>query len=395
MDFNYGPEDEAFRTELRQWLEANKQFAPHRRNMFGEEGGASGWEEQVKWARKLNEGRWLAVNWPKEYGGRGASVMQTIVYNEELARAGVMAPIIGMGIGLLGPTLIHRGSDEQKRRYLPNILTADEIWCQGYSEPGSGSDLASLQTRAVEDGDDFVVNGQKVWTSLAHRADYIFLLVRTDPEAPKHKGISYLLVDMHSPGVTVRPLVQITGAKGFNEVFFEDVRVPKKNLVGQKNQGWQVAITTLMFERSAGGGDRGAMAQVRELAELARKLKRNGASAWDDSDVRQKISQFMCEAQALRYTGYRQLTRRLKGLPPGPEGSIMKLCATELNLRVQMYAMELLGPYAQFEYQAPMAIDHGKWSYRMLAARGGTIAAGTNQIQHNIIGERVLGLPKG
>jgi alkylation response protein AidB-like acyl-CoA dehydrogenase len=395
MDFNYGPEDEAFRKQLRDWLDANKQHAPHRRTMFGEEGGASGWEDQVRWARKLNEGRWLAVNWPKEYGGRGASVMQTIVYNEELTRAGVMAPMIGMGIGLLGPTLIHWGNDEQKNRYLPKILKAEEIWCQGYSEPGSGSDLASLQTRAVEDGDDFVVNGQKVWTSLAHRADYIFLLVRTDPDAPKHKGISYLLVDMHSPGVTVRPLVQITGAKGFNEVFFEDVRVPKRNLVGQKNQGWQVAITTLMFERSAGGGDRGAMAQVRELAELARKLPRNGATAWDDSDVRQKIANFMCEAQALRYTGYRQLTRRLKGLPPGPEGSIMKLCSTELNLRVQMYAMELLGAYSQFEYQAPMAIDHGKWSYRMLAARGGTIAAGTNQIQHNIIGERVLGLPKG
>jgi alkylation response protein AidB-like acyl-CoA dehydrogenase len=395
MDFNYGPEDEAFRKELRAWLNANKQHAPRRYTMFGEEGGASGWDEQVRWARKLNEGRWLAVNWPKEYGGRGASVMQTIVYNEELTRAGAMAPMIGMGIGLLGPTLIHWGSDEQKSRYLPKILKAEEIWCQGYSEPGSGSDLASLQTRAVEDGDDFVVNGQKVWTSLAHRADYIFLLVRTDPEAPKHKGISYLLVDMHSPGVTVRPLVQITGAKGFNEVFFEDVRVPKKNLVGQKNQGWQVAITTLMFERSAGGGDRGAMAQVRELAELARKLKRNGGTAWDDSDVRQKIASFMCEAQALRYTGYRQLTRRLKGLPPGPEGSMMKLCGTELNLRVQLYAMELLGPYSQFEYQAPMAIDHGKWSYRMLAARGGTIAAGTNQIQHNIIGERVLGLPKG
>jgi alkylation response protein AidB-like acyl-CoA dehydrogenase len=395
MDFNYGPEDEAFRKELRDWLDANKQHAPRRFNLFGEEGGASGWDEQVRWARKLNEGRWLAVNWPKEYGGRGASIMQTIVYNEELTRAGVMAPMIGMGIGLLGPTLIHWGNDEQKSRYLPKILTAEEIWCQGYSEPGSGSDLASLQTRAVEDGDDFVVNGQKVWTSLAHRADYIFLLVRTDPDAPKHKGISYLLVDTHSPGVTVRPLVQITGAKGFNEVFFEDVRVPKKNLVGQKNQGWQVAITTLMFERSAGGGDRGAMAQVRELAELARKLKRDSATAWDDPDVRQKIANFMCEAQALRYTGYRQLTRRLKGLPPGPEGSIMKLCSTELNLRVQMYAMELLGPYSQLEYQAPMAIDHGKWSYRMLAARGGTIAAGTNQIQHNIIGERVLGLPKG
>jgi alkylation response protein AidB-like acyl-CoA dehydrogenase len=394
MDFNYGPEDEAFRHELREWLETNKKFAPRPREVIGDEGG-SAWQDQVNWARKLSEGRWLAVNWPKEFGGRGASIMQTIVYNEELSRLGLAAPMIGMGIGLLGPTLIHWGTDEQKARYLPKILKAEEIWCQGYSEPGSGSDLASLQTRAVEDGDDYVVNGQKVWTSMAHHADYIFLLVRTDPDAPKHKGISYLLVDMHSPGVTVRPLVQITGGKGFNEVFFEDVRVPKKNLVGQKNQGWQVAITTLMFERSAGGGDRGAMSQVRELAQLAKKLPRGSGTAWDDSSVRQKIAGFLCEAQALRYTGFRQLTRRLKGLPPGPEGSMMKLCGTELNLRIQLYAMELLGPYSQFEYQAPMAIDRGKWSFRMLAARGGTIAAGTNQIQHNIIGERVLGLPKG
>jgi len=234
-----------------------------------------------------------------------------------------------------------------------------------------------------------------VWTSGAHHADMIFLLVRTDPDAPKHKGISYLLVDMHSPGITVRPLVQITGARGFNEVFFEDVRVPKKNLVGEKNQGWQVAITTLMFERSGGGGDRGVAGQIRELAALARRLPRGGATAWDDSAVRQKIAEFQCEAVALRYTGYRQLTRRLKGLPPGPEGSMMKLCATELNLRVQTFAMELLGPYSQFEYRAPFALDKGRWSYRMLGARGPTIYAGTNQIQHNIIGERVLGLPKG
>ncbi|HKM99724.1 MAG TPA: acyl-CoA dehydrogenase family protein [Candidatus Binataceae bacterium] len=395
MDFNYNPDDQAFRQELRAWLEANRQFAPRPRDdVFNEEGNAW-WDEQIRWARKLNEGKWLAVNWPKEYGGRGASIMQTIVYNEELNRLRLSAPAIGMGIGLLGPTLIHWGTDEQKKRHLPKILTAEETWCQGYSEPGAGSDLASLQTRAVEDGDDFVVNGQKVWTSGAHHADMIFLLVRTDPAAPKHKGISYLLVDMHSPGITVRPLVQITGASGFNEVFFEDVRVPKKNLVGEKNQGWQVAMTTLMFERSGGGGDRGVAGQIRELAALARQLPRGNATAWDDSAVRQKIAEFQCEATALRYTGYRQLTRRLKGLPPGPEGSMMKLCSTELNLRVQTFAMELLGPYSQFEYRAPFALDKGKWSYRMLAARGPTIYAGTNQIQHNIIGERVLGLPKG
>jgi alkylation response protein AidB-like acyl-CoA dehydrogenase len=234
-----------------------------------------------------------------------------------------------------------------------------------------------------------------VWTSGAHRADWIFLLVRTDPDAPKHRGISYLLVDMKTPGITVRPLVQITGARGFNEVFFEDVRVPKANLVGEKNNGWQVAITTLAFERPASAGGEGPMYQALRLAEVARKIPRDGGSAWDDSSVRQTIVQFVSEAHALKYLGYRQLTRQLKGMPPGPEGSITKLVATELALRIAMFAMELLGPYGQLERDAVHAIDRGNWSLRMLAARGATIYAGTSQIQHNIIGERVLGLPKG
>ncbi|MGA7621837.1 acyl-CoA dehydrogenase family protein, partial [Candidatus Binatus sp.] len=341
-------------------------------------------------------GGWVAVNWPKEYGGRGATVMQRLIYREELSRLGLNEPMLGMGINLLGPTLIHWGTEEQKKNHIPKILKGEEVWCQGYSEPGAGSDLASVQTRAVDDGDDFVVNGQKTWTSIAHHADMIFALVRTDPAAPKHKGISYLLIDMHSPGVTVRPLVQMTGGKGFNEVFFEDVRVPKKNIVGERNNGWQVAMTTLMFERGGGGGE-GAMGQVYELARLARRIPRSGdgSTAWDDSSVRQKVAEFAAEAQALRYTGYRQLTRQLKGLPPGPEGSMMKLCGTELALKIAIYAMELLGPYSQLEFNAPFAVDKGKWSFRMLAARGPTIYAGTNQIQHNIIGERVLGLPKG
>ena len=248
---------------------------------------------------------------------------------------------------LVGPTLIHWGTEEQKKRYVPKILSAEEIWCQGYSEPGAGSDVASLNTRAVEDGDYFIVNGQKVWTSGADRADWCILLVRTDPEAPKHKGISYLLVDMHSPGVTVRPLVQMTGEKGFNEVFFEDVKVPKKNLVGEKNQGWQVAVTTLMFERSSIAAARDMMNLVRNLAALAKRIGRNGGNAWDDTGVRQKIASFACEAVALRYGNMRQLTRRLKGLPPGPEGSVGKLSLSDLNLKMAKFALELMGPYSQ------------------------------------------------
>ncbi len=395
MDFNYTTEDQAFRTEVRAWLEANKKSAPPPSNIMADEGEGD-WEARVNWHRKLNEGGWVAVNWPKEYGGRGATVMQRLIYREELSRLGLNEPMIGMGINLIGPTLIHWGTEEQKKNHIPKILKAEEVWCQGYSEPGAGSDLASVQTRAIDDGDYFVVNGQKTWTSIAQHADMIFALVRTDPAAPKHKGISYLLIDMHSPGVTVRPLVQMTGGKGFNEVFFEDVRVPRKNIVGERNNGWQVAMTTLMFERGGGGGE-GAMGEVYELARLARRIPRSGndSTAWDDSSVRQKVAEFAAEAQALRYTGYRQLTRQLKGLPPGPEGSMMKLCGTELALKIALYAMELLGPYSQLEFNAPFAVDKGKWSFRMLAARGPTIYAGTNQIQHNIIGERVLGLPKG
>src|SRR5713101_1288219 len=299
MDFNFSKEDEAFRKEFRKWLKENLPKT-HRKSDFtiefmsGEEGDE--WERRLEWHKKVYAGGWVAPHWPKEYGGRGASLTQQLIYNEELTQFSPPSLVNGQGIGLVGPTLMHWGSEEQRQRYLKPMLAAEEIWCQGYSEPGSGSDLASLQTRAVEDGDYFVVNGQKVWTSIAQFADWIFLLVRTDPDAPKHKGISYLMVDMHSPGVTVRPLVQITGNKGFSEVFFEDVRVPKKNLVGEKNQGWQVAITTLMFERSGGGGDRGGMSQVRELATLAKSLPRNGATAWDDGSVRQKIAEFACDA---------------------------------------------------------------------------------------------------
>jgi len=393
MDFNYSPEDEAFRAEFRAWLEKNRQYAIPLREALADEADGD-WDARLRWHRKLNEGGWTGLNWPKEYGGRGASLMQNLIYEQELERADTIVPFVGFGVSLLGPTLIHWGTEEQKRRHVPKVLTAEEIWCQGYSEPNSGSDLASVQTRAVEDGDYFIVNGSKIWTSAAHHADWIFLLTRTDSEAPKHKGITYLLVDMKTPGVEVRPLVQMTGARGFNQVFFEDVRVPKTNIVGQKNQGWHVAITTLMFERS-GNHDRGMMRQVRELTALAKRLTRNGRSAWDDTGVRQRIAQFAMEVEAIKYTSFRNLTRQLKGLPPGPEGSLMKLCATELGLRIAMFAMELLGPYSQLESGGAFAIDHGVWSHRMLAARGPTIYAGTNQIQHNIIGERVLGLPKG
>jgi alkylation response protein AidB-like acyl-CoA dehydrogenase len=396
VDFTYSVEDEEFRREFRSWLEANlpAQERASRIDPMRDE-TEEGYRARLEWHRKMHAAGWVGISWPKEYGGRGASLTQSLIYHEELAAARAPRLVNTMGIMLVGPTLMQFGTEEQKKRYIPKILSAEEIWCQGYSEPNAGSDVASLQTRAVEEGDYFVVNGQKVWTSDGHRADWCILLVRTDPSAPKHQGLSYLLVDMHSLGVSVRPLVQMSGAKGFNEIFFQDVKVPRQNLVGGKNQGWSVAIGTLMFERAGIGERANMLGLVRELIALAQSVERNGANAWEDSSVRQTVARFACEAEALRYTVYRQLTRQLKGLPPGPEGSVLKLAASELNLRISQFALELLGSFAQLEYGAPGAVDGGIWSYRALASRALTIAGGTSEIQRNIIGERVLGLPKG
>ena len=392
MDFNYSIEDEAFRAEFREWLERNRDYAVPALGPLADEEEAS-WEATLRWHRKLNEGGWLGITWPKEHGGRGGTLMQEIICEQELERIDSGVPFTGPGIWLLGPTLIHWGNDEQKRRHLRKILSGDEMWCQGYSEPNAGSDLAAIQTRAIERDGAFIINGSKIWTSMAHHAQWMFLLARTDSEAPKHKGISYILVDMKSPGITIRPLIQMTGARHFNQVFLEDVCVPIENLVGQKNQGWQVAMTTLAFERS-NGAERIMTARVRELAGLARRIARNGRSLWDDDEVRQRIGGFAAEAAAIRYTGFRQLTRQLKGLPPGPEGSMIKLSASELGLRIAAFAMEMLGPFAQLERGDAFAVEHGTWARRMLEARGPMIYSGTNEIQRNILGERVLGLPR-
>ena len=393
MDFSYSPAEEQFRDEVRVWMEAN---VPDDLRGGKDEDlePAQRWQRGLDWHQKLHEGGWVGLWWPEEYGGRGASLLEQAIFNEEMSRLGVSQGVNLSGISLLGPTLMHWGTEAQKQRFLPKILPAEHIWCQGYSEPGSGSDLASIQTRAVEDGDQFVVNGQKVWTSWAQYSDWCFVLVRTDPDAPKHKGISYILVDMHSPGVTVRPLVQINGDAEFNEVFFEDVRVPKENLVGDLNQGWMVAITTLMFERVSSSSFYRFEKLLPQLHEVARRVELNGRPAIEDEAVRQQLAQFSIEAEAIKYNELRRLTRQLHGQPPGPEGSFSKILASELNMRVVDFAMELLGPYAVLAKGSPFAVDQARWSYRMLSARGGTIAAGTNEILRGVIGERVLGLPK-
>ena len=396
MDFQYTPEQDAFRLRVRSWLAEHlpselkvedamdERVAPNR-EIF---------DKRMAWHKQLYQAGWIGLAWPKEYGGQGAELMEQIIYNEEYAHA--RAPILPgyVGLGLAGPTIAQWGSEEQKQYFLPRILQGELVWCQGYSEPGSGSDLASLQTRAVEDGDEFVVNGQKVWTSGAQYADWMVLLARTDPEAPKHRGISYFLLDMKTPGVSVRPLVLLNGHSHFNEVFFEDVRIPKANLLGPKNEGWKVAITTLMFERSAAGGGGGG-SQIRRLAELARQVEIDGRPAWQHSWVRQRLAAFEIEKEALKYTRLRSLTRQLRGQPPGPEGSILKLAGSELGVRIAAFASELLGPYALLEAETQAVPDAPRWLNRVLSARQYTIAGGTSEIQHNIIGERVLGLPKG
>ncbi|HVN90463.1 MAG TPA: acyl-CoA dehydrogenase family protein [Candidatus Binataceae bacterium] len=392
MDFNYSPEDEAFRAEFRAWLKDNVQYSVPALGPLADENDVS-WEDTLRWHRKLYEGGWLGITWPKEYGGRGGTFLQETIWEQEMELAGTGMPFTGPGIWLLGPTLIHWGTHEQKERHLRKVLAGEEFWCQGYSEPNAGSDLASIQTRAVEKDGYFIINGSKIWTSLAQHSQWMFLLARTDPDLPKHKGISYILVDMKTPGITISPLIQMTGARHFNQVFLEDVRVPVENIVGAKNQGWQVALTTLAYERSS-GQERIMTNRVRELAALAKRLTRNGRPLTEDSEVRQRIGQFAADATAIRYTGFRQLTRQLKGLPPGPEGSSIKLSASELGLRIASFAMEMLGPYGQLERGDEYAAERGLWAQRMLESRGPMIYSGANEIQRNILGERVLGLPK-
>lgn len=394
MDFHFSAQEEAFRQEVRAWLATNVPPS-HTSDAFEERSADERFDLHLAWQKQLHTGNWVGIHWPKAYGGRGATILEQVIYAEEMGRVHAPGIANALGVMLVGPTLIHWGTEEQKQRFIPKILSAEEIWCQGYSEPGSGSDLASLQTRAVEDGDFFVINGQKVWTSYAHRADWCILLVRTDPHAPKHQGITYLLVDMKTPGITVRPLVQITGDAEFNEVFFEDVRVPKTNIVGELNRGWQVAVTTLMFERANIGMGFQLEPVMRQLIDLSKRVSYNGSPAWDDGSVRQRLMQLVIEVQALKYSGYRQLTRQLRGAPPGPEGSIAKLAGSDLSLRIAQFAMELLGPYSQLALGAAQSLDNGKWSRRALSARLMTIAGGTSEIQRGIIGDRVLGLPKG
>ncbi|MDH3602986.1 MAG: acyl-CoA dehydrogenase [Candidatus Tectomicrobia bacterium] len=390
MDLKFSAEDEAYRLKLRSWLEDNmpSESAPHDQD--------EGFAYRRGWQRKLYDGGWVGIQWPKEYGGQGATLIQQAIYAQETARARAPQPANGLGISIVGPTLIHHGTEEQKKRFIPKILNADEIWCQGFSEPNSGSDLASLQTKAVLDGDEFVVNGQKIWTSLGQYADWCILLVRTDPDAPKHRGITFLLVDMHTPGIAVRPLQQITGHAEFNETFFDNVRVPRENVVGEINEGWRIAMTTLTYER----GISTLSTQVRMQQNLesmrayASKTRRNGHTLSEDPIYRQQLADAHIRVEIMLLNLYRGITAQLRGQPPGPESSLAKLYWSELDKWMQELGMSMQGPYSQLNWDSDYAVP-GDWQYNFLRSRAGTIYSGTSEIQRNIIGERVLGLPKG
>jgi alkylation response protein AidB-like acyl-CoA dehydrogenase len=378
MDLRDTQEEAAFRAELRAWIGAN---LPEERR--GGRGGAQRFEEFGRdWSRKLYDAGYAGLTWPKEYGGAGAPSSYQGIFYEEMAAAAAPPHIGVIGLGMAGPTIIVHGTDAQKERYLAKILSAEEVWCQGFSEPDAGSDLAGARTREELRGDRFVVNGQKVWSSFAHIADWCILVTRSDPDGPRYRNLTYLLVDMHSPGVEVRPLRQITGEAEFNEIFFTDVEVPAGNVLGEVGGGWQVAMTTLLHERGTLGFALSAAldANVRRLVALGRERHL-------DAHARDRIAREWIELQALRYTNYRALTSLVKTGIPGPEGSGVKLHWSEQNQRLTKLARELLGEDG--------LVEDGYWNYQQLRSRGNTIEAGTSEVLRNIIAERVLGLPKG
>ncbi|MGN6170377.1 MAG: acyl-CoA dehydrogenase family protein [Solirubrobacteraceae bacterium] len=386
MDLTLSPPEQAFRDELRSWLEANHPGVPPR-----DEQGS--FEFRRCWQRRLHEAGWAGIAWPESYGGRGASLIEQAIFNEEIVRARTpqVANVLGLAMG--GPTVIAHGTEEQRQRYLPPILSADEIWCQGFSEPESGSDLASLKTSATRAGSEWVISGQKVWTTYAQHAKWCMLLARTEAQAPRHKGLTYFLMDMDQDGVQVRPLRQITGEAEFNELFMEEARISDENIIGGEGNGWAVAITTLMHERAtlAFGLQVSVQIAIRELVEHARNTPgADGTCAGDDPLVRQRLAQLMIEAEVLRLNAYRGLSATMHGGVPGPEGSLGKWHWSEVNQALTELAMEISGGRAlTIEGDG----DHD-WTYRFLRARANSIEGGTTEILKNIVAERVLGLPR-
>ena len=379
MDLSYTLEEEAFRATVRGWLEANVPAS----------GALKTLDDMRAWQRKLHAAGYLGASWPREYGGAGLSPMQQAILNEELARVRAPGVVNAMAIWWVGPAIMKYGTEAQKQRFIPKILTADEIWATGYSEPSSGSDMAAAKTKAVRDGDHYVVTGQKIWTTLAHISDWYFVLVRTSTDGPKWAGLSLLLMDMRSPGIEIRPIRQIDGGAEFNEVFMNEVRVPVANLLGKEGQGWEVVSSALINERS---GIAGSIRFDHSLEQLAATARSQGKT--DDPRVRQRIADLAVKANVMRCAGLRSLTDSLHGRMNPHLSAAMKLMSTGLTQEFSETAMEFLGPYGTLMDDAH-APGHGRWAKQYLGDRAMTIAGGTSEVQRNIIAQRVLGLPRG
>jgi alkylation response protein AidB-like acyl-CoA dehydrogenase len=397
MDFSYTPSDQAFRSEVRAWIREN----------VPADWGSAAWpipedpldlERQVRdWEERLYRGGWAGITWPREFGGRGASPIEQFIFQEEMASFRTPMPRTLIGVGMAGPTLMAWGTPQQKTRHLEKILSGEEIWCQGFSEPNAGSDLAALETAAIPNGDCYVVSGQKIWTSIAHRADWCLLVARTDPRAAKHKGLTYLIVDMKSPGIEVKPLRQLTGDSEFNEIFFTEVKVPKANALGAENQGWMVAITTLMHERV----NIAALLYTRikqtlmDVVALSRRIRRDGRLLCEDPIVRRKLARFHAAVETQRLNNLRMRAHMTASDDPGPIGSIFKLIWAGVNQALLELPLEILGPYAELlPGSGAHTSDVDVWMKHYLRARANSIEGGTSEILRNIIGERVLGLPR-
>jgi len=394
MDFNDTPEEAAFRARARAWLEKNAEpldpskVAP---NEMGEREDEATIKKCKAWQAKKADAGWACITWPKEYGGQDATPMQRVIFNQEEARFRVPPNIYAIGHGMLGPTIMAHGSPEQKKKYLPAMLRGSEVWCQLFSEPAAGSDLAGLRTTAAKEGSDWLLNGQKIWSTGAHFCDWGMIVTRTDPNAAKHAGLTYFIVDMRAPGIEVRPIKQINSASGFNEVFFTNVRVPDSNRLGGVGDGWRVALTTLMNERVAIGAGSGS-GRFKDLLRLAKQTRRNGRPALEDSAVRQKLADFYVRSKGLQYTSYRTLSALSRGQTPGPEGSIGKAVGAPLGQQMAAFAVELQGALGAVADKTSAPQD-ALWQEAYLSAPGLRIAGGTDEILKNIIAERVLRLP--
>jgi len=394
MHFEDTPEEAAFRAKARAWLEANAELRgpdDAAADLLGERADEETIRRAKEWQAKKADAGWACLTWPKEYGGQGLGRMENVIFNQEEARFKLPPNIYAIGHGMLGPTLIAHGTEEQKTKYLPNMIRGVEVWCQAFSEPDAGSDLAALRTSAVRDGDEWILNGQKIWCTGAQYCDWGMLPARSDPNATKHAGLTYFIVDMHTPGIEIRPIKQINGGQAFNEIFFSDVRIPDSNRLGAEGDGWSVAITTLMNERlSIGAGGMGG--RFRDLMRLARESRRNGKPAIQDSAVRQKLADIYIRSKGIQYTGYRTLSALSRGDTPGPEGSIGKAVGAPLLQEIAAFAVELQGPMGGLLDQA-VAPQEASWQESYLSAPGLRIAGGTDEILKNIIAERVLQLP--